>query len=171
MQHSVHPPSSFIRTFTNQLLPSWSDSVKSVLIVLQPSDCDLLEQTPITEQKKQRLRQRFLEWGKSTADRLHQMGYAADLFDPRTGLPILSLAGSLRLDDVAVVQSCLGYPTCDRCGCSVILHPTWGSAVYPSILVSSAPPIKVESLFKQRAGLDLAAPSGSSDRLLTQPQP
>jgi hypothetical protein len=146
MQHSVHPPSAFIRSFTNQLLPSWSHPVESVLILLQPSGCDLLEQTPITEFQKQQLREQFLEWGRKTADQLHEMGFAADLFDPRTGLPVLSTAGSLRLDDVAVVQSCLGYPTCDRCGCSVILHPTWGSAVYPSILVSSAPPRQVESL-------------------------
>ncbi len=148
MQHSVHPPSAFIRSFTNQLLPSWSDSVESVLILLQPSDCDLMQQTRATEQQKQRLRRRFLAWGKSTVNYLQQMGYAADLFDPRTGFPVLSLAGSLRLDDVAVVQSCLGYPTCDRWGCLIILHPTWGSAVYPSILVSSAPPAAVERLLQ-----------------------
>lgn len=71
---------------------------------------------------------------------LRENNYQAVAFDPRTGLPIDSLAGSLRLDDVAVVQSLLGYAI-DRAGeCAVILHPDWGKAVYPSILLSSATP-------------------------------
>ncbi len=78
------------------------------------------------------------------------MGHLAEVFDPRTGSPLFSQPGSLRLDDVAVVRSCLGYATCDRYGCSVILHPVWGSAVYPSTLLSSAEPHLVRGVLQTR---------------------
>jgi hypothetical protein len=84
------------------------------------------------------LRQKFLEFGLAVVESLRQLGHTADLFDPKTGLPVLSQAGSLPLDDVAVVRSTLGYAA-DQIGqCWTIVHPLWGSAVYPSILMSSA---------------------------------
>ncbi|MGI0485251.1 methylmalonic aciduria and homocystinuria type D protein [Pantanalinema rosaneae CENA516] len=140
MHCSTHVPSSYICTHTEDLLPSWKCPVASVLIVLQFSACDLRDHTAATEAEKQKLRQQFLAFGSTVVNRLRQFGYQTELFDPKTGLPTLSPPGTLHLDDVAVVRDCLGYPTQGQCGCSVILHPTWGAAVYPSVLLSSAPP-------------------------------
>lgn len=146
MQYSVHSPSPFICTHTDRLLPTWSRPVSSVLVILQPSSCTLCEKSPRAEQQKQRLRQKFLQFGYQIAHQLQQRGYLVDAFDPRTGFPLLSQPGQLRLDDVAVAHACLGYPTTDSDGCSVILHPAWGSAVYPSILMSSASIEMLESV-------------------------
>ena len=49
-------------------------------------------------------------------------------------------------DDVAVVRASLGYPIALQGDCLISLHPDWGSAVYPSILVSSAPPTVLEAI-------------------------
>ena len=144
MQYSVHDPSPFICTNLDKLLPTWSVPVRSVLIVLQPCTCNLLERTPLAEQQKFELRQKFLQFGYDVAAKLQQLGHLVDVFDPRTGLPLLSQAGPSKLDDVAVVRSCLGYPSSSSHGCSVVVHPTWGSSVYPSTLVSSAPPQTVQ---------------------------
>lgn len=149
MQYSVHPPSPFINTHWHQLLPDWSCPVESILVVLQPCSCDLAAKTPATDDQKQRLRQQFLEFGNQVAHHIRQRGYLVEMFDPRTGLPLFSQPGSLPLDDVAVAQACLGYQTRDRWGCSLILHPTWGSAVYPSTLLSSAPPAIIETILHQ----------------------
>lgn len=138
IQYSVHTPNQFIRTHLAQLLPSWSAPVVSVLVVLQECQFALLDKTLETERHKQELRSRFLTLGSYIADKLHQRGYLADLFDPQTGAPITSQPGPLKLDDVAVVQASLDYPLTDQGGCAVIEHPDWGSAVYPSILISSA---------------------------------
>ncbi len=150
MQWSVHTPSQFICTHRTKLLPAWSLPVSSVLVVLQPSSCNLLEKSPAAEAQKQLLRQQFLQFGGQVAARLQHMGHLAEVFDPCTGSPLFSPPGSLRLDDVAVVRSCLGYSTCDRHGCSVILHPIWGSAVYPSTLLSSAEPHLVRGVLQMR---------------------
>lgn len=140
MQCSVHQPSRYICQHGQRLLPDWSAPVRSVLVVLQHAGCELLERTATSETQKVQLRQQFLAVGAAIAQRLHQLGYCADLFDPRTGYPLQSQPGSLGLDDVAVARACLGYPVIHSHGCSILLHPTWNSAVYPSVLLSSAEP-------------------------------
>jgi hypothetical protein len=138
LQYSIHPPSKFIKTHLDQLLPSWSAPVSSVLIVIQPCELALVDRTAETEIHKFQLRQKFTEFGYKIVTQLQQNGHFADLFDPKTGLPMFSVPGQLRLDDVAVIRSTLGYSVLNRGGCLTIEHPTWGSAVYPSILVTSA---------------------------------
>ena len=138
MQCSVHAPTPFIQKHGHLLLPDWSCSVTSLLIVQQQASCNLLERTHLSEIQKAKLRGQFLEIGGEIANHLHQHGYAADFFDPKTGQPVLSQRGVLWLDDVAVVRACLNYPVQCVQGCSVLLHPEWGTAVYPSILLSSA---------------------------------
>lgn len=146
MQYSVHSAHQFLQTHLEQLLPDWSVPVLSILVVLQMSQYVLLDKTPETELHKQHLRKRFVKFGRMLAGTLYEMGYLAEVFDPQTGLPLLSRPGELKLDDVAVVQACLGYSLTDSGGCSILHHPEWGSAVYPSVLVSSAHPTIIESI-------------------------
>ena len=140
MQCSVHAPNQFIHAHLDRLLPDWTEPALSVLIVLQPCCVSLEHQTPETEQQKHNLRQTFLELGQAVAAKLHQQGYLADVFDPKTGFPTLTQPGNLRLDDVRVAHACLGYALDRSDKCTLILHPKWGKAVYPAVLVSSAHP-------------------------------
>jgi hypothetical protein len=137
---SVHLPNAFICDHWHQLLPDWVVPVLSILIVLQHCPVSLRTKTPETEVHKRRLREQFLQLGQQIVGRLQEMGYHADLFDPRTGQPVFSPPGSLALDDVAVVQDALGYPAIQAGGCWLINHPLWGAAVFPSVIVSSAEP-------------------------------
>jgi len=140
MQYSVHLPTPFIQRHCGQLLPDWSCCVGSVLITIQQPTCNLIERTYATEMQKNLLRETFLQWGGAIATQLRHLGHLAEPFDPKTGRPFFSKPGKLGLDDVAVAHACLDFPTTKVEGCSVILHPEWGSAVYPSILLSSASP-------------------------------
>ena len=146
MQCSVHTPSQFISSHQATLLPGWSRPVAAVLVVLQPCVCELLSQNPITERQKRQLRTQFLAFGSTVAQRLEQLGHLAEVFDPRSGAPSRSQPGALPLDDVAVVKSCLGYPAVVHAECRTIIHPAWGSAVYPSTVLSSAPPAVVQAV-------------------------
>lgn len=149
MQCSVHHPSPFIQTHSARLLPTWDRPVASVMVVLQPTECNLADRTPATEAQKQQLRQRFLQVGRAIARHLHEQGHLADLFDPKTGYPVLSQPGSLTLDDVAVVKACLGYPSSTLKECCLVLHPDWGSAVYPSVFMTSAAPEWIERVIRE----------------------
>ncbi len=140
MQYSVHAPPEFIRTNLGQLLPSWSIPVLSVLVVVQVCQFALFNQTIELEISKKQLREQFIEFGENIVLKLRAMGHLADMFDPRTGQPLTSPPGQLRLSDVKVVHSTLGYCINDTGPCSMVVHPIWGTSVYPSTLVSSAPP-------------------------------
>jgi hypothetical protein len=141
LQYSIHRPSAFIHRHWAELLPDWQEGVASLLVILQPSPVALYEKTVATEQQKRRLRRRSLHLAKALIQQLHQAGYAAETFDPRTGRPCHSRTGSLTLDDVAVVQAVLGYPLVASGDCRVIEHPVWGGGVFPSVVMSTAPPL------------------------------
>lgn len=167
LQYSVHPAPRFIRTHLNRLLPSWSLPVLSVVVVLQLCQFAFLERTVETEIYKNEFRQQFLEFGSQIIAQLGTMGYLADMFDPRTGFPMTSPPGQVRLSDVKVVGATLGY-TIDRSGqCAAIVHPTWGKAVYPSTLVSSAQPDVVAAIVANIAAnsthWNIQPVAGSSD--------
>lgn len=152
MQYSCHLPTPFIARHSRELVPEWSSPVGTVLIIFQRAACDLNQRSPLTEQQKNRLRLTFIDLGLAIATQLRQLGHFAELFDPQTGHPLLSTPGTLELDDVAVIRACLGYPTLQIDGCSLVLHPAWGSAVYPSVILSSAPPDTVLAVMHSVAG-------------------
>ena len=41
--------------------------------------------------------------------------------------------------EVDALVTLLGYPTANAGCCKVVLHPRWGSAVYPASLLTQAP--------------------------------
>lgn len=148
MQCSVHLPTPFLSQHTHQLLPEWACDVASVLVVLQQATCALVTPDHQSETQKNVLREQFLQMGTAIAAKLHTLGCAADFFDPKTGCPFFSRPGTLALDDVAVISACLNYPRIKIQDCTILLHPEWGTAVYPSILLSSAKPALLELVTK-----------------------
>ena len=158
LQYSVHPPTEFIRTHLDQLLPSWSLPVLSVLVILQLCQFVFLERTTDTEIYKSQLRQQFIEFGSPIVSQLRAMEYSADMFDPCTGCPMTSSPGQLRLSDVKVVRAALGYSIDNSGSCTMIVHPAWGRAVYPSTLVSSAQPHVLEEVVASIVAIAHTAP-------------
>jgi Methylmalonic aciduria and homocystinuria type D protein len=148
VQISIHPPSQYICTNREQIFPDWKQQpFLWVVIVLQQSRYQLVKSTPEIEKEKERLRERFMRFGCDLAFSLRDRGYLADLIDPCTGYPLLSHSGVIPHNDTAVVKALLKYPVIKN-KCCVLVHPTWGTAVYPSIFISEAPPIIIESMTK-----------------------
>jgi hypothetical protein len=177
MYYSIHSPNRFIQNHLDCLLPAWFSPVRSVLVVLQRCNCSLLDKTPASDRQKQLLRQQFLAFGDQVVQRLQRDGFLAELFDPCTGLPLHSPAGRFCLDDVAVASACLGYGKLQHNGCRVMVHPVWGSSVYPSTLLSSALPEEMEQIMREvQATPTPLQPvphhlweSGAGDRYATSP--
>ncbi len=147
---SVHPPSPYIAQNLERILPDWKVPNLWVVIVLQQSRYELVETTPQVEQEKERLREKFMRFGFDVAFNLRDHGYLSNLIDPRTGYPLLSRPGEIIHDDTAVVKALLGFPLM-RNKCRVLEHPRWGKAVYPSTLLTSAPPKIIKPVLKNIA--------------------
>jgi hypothetical protein len=147
-QYVICLPNQFICDHTVDLLPDWSQPVGSVILVLQRCSCSLLNNTPEAKKVKNRLRQRFLVFGATVARSMTKLDYLTEIFDPASGAPTRSRSGVLRVDDVALVHSLLSYAVIDHDGCSVLLHPLWNDAVYPSTIITSASPITLTSVIR-----------------------
>ncbi|WP_086690610.1 methylmalonic aciduria and homocystinuria type D protein [Nostoc sp. T09] len=153
IQISIHSPSQYICANCERILPDWKQqSFLWVVIVLQQSRYQLHESTAVIESEKERLREKFMRFGCDLAFNLRDRNYLTDLIDPRTGYPLLSHPGSVPHDDTAVVKALLHYPVIKN-KCRVLVHPNWGAAVYPSIMISEAPPIMIEWVIKSIAPL------------------
>lgn len=140
VQISIHSPSQYICANCERIIPDWTQqSFLWVVVVLQQSRYQLLESTAKIELEKERLREKFMRFGCDLAFNLRDRGYLTDLIDPRTGYPLLSHPGAVPHDDTAVAKALLNYPVIKN-ECSVLVHPQWGTAVYPSTLISEAPP-------------------------------
>ncbi len=164
VQISIHNPSQYICANCEQILPGWQEqSFLWVIVVLQQSRYPLLERTAQVEAEKERLREKFMRFGCDLAFNLRDRGFLTDLIDPRTGYPLLSHPGEVPHDDTAVVKALLDYPVIKN-RCCVLVHPDWGTAVYPSILISEAPPEIITSVTKgiapMHGWMELVSPSG-----------
>lgn len=153
IQISIHSPTQYICANRERVLPDWQNQHSLwVAVILQRSRYSLSKCTPETETEKQGLRQSFMRFGFDVAFNLRDRGFFSDLIDPRTGYPLLSRPGMTPHNDTAVVRTLLKYPVyCNQC--RVLVHPMWGMAVYPSILLSAAPPFMFAWVIKNIAPL------------------
>ncbi|MBD2499347.1 methylmalonic aciduria and homocystinuria type D protein [Anabaena azotica] len=153
VQISIHSPSQYICANCERILPDWQEEpLFWVVIVLQQSQYPLVITTAEIEREKEHLREKFMRFGCDLAFNLRDRGYLADLIDPRTGYPLLSRPGEIPHNDTAVVKALLNYPVLKN-KCCVLVHPTWGTAVYPSIFICAAPPMIVEWEIKNIASM------------------
>lgn len=144
----VASPHQFALEHQQQFLPGWSTPLSYLILVLQQSSISLKESTIEVAAEKERLRAEFIRFGCNLIFTLQDRGYNSDLFDPRTGYPLLAPQG-MTWDDNAAVKALLNYPVVNYQQCSLISHPIWEHHVYPSTIATTAPQVLVESGLKQ----------------------
>lgn len=81
----------------------------------------------------------FVAFAKCVCDRLIDQGFWADYIDPCSGLPMIHKEGSNVYGEVQGLVTLLGYQTQNAGCCTIILHPVWGSSVYPASFFTKAP--------------------------------
>ena len=140
----VISPHEFLIKHQPQLLPDWKTKVSYLILVLQQSSLSLKRSTPQVALEKNRLRAEFMRMGCTLIFALQDLGYESDLFDPRTGYPLIAELG-MAFDDNAAVKTLLNYPVVAHEQCSLITHPVWGHNVYPGTIVTAANLEQIES--------------------------
>ncbi|MDJ1183869.1 methylmalonic aciduria and homocystinuria type D protein [Roseofilum casamattae] len=141
MEISIHPPHDYLQQNLSELMPSCPTENVWTIIVLQQANLPLTEDLPGVPEEKDRLRDKFIGFVEAIGDRLQHLSDGqnpfTDGFDPRTGTPLHSTPGSLTHSDVTAVRTALGYDLIPG-ECAAISHPRWGTAVYPSVILSTA---------------------------------
>jgi Methylmalonic aciduria and homocystinuria type D protein len=131
-------PGQFVREHQRQLLPTWKEPIATTLIMLQKARFSLTEEKQAIELEKEGLREQFLRWAFPLICQLRDRHFVTDLIDPRSGNPLLSSSGEICHDDVAAIAEILGWEIAVAGHCRAIVHPQWGTAVYPGIILSTA---------------------------------
>ena len=119
-----------------------------VLPTMQHAHEDLVRVGEQIEQEKDRCLETFMTFARELCARLVDRGYFADYVDPCSGLVMLTRGANKVFSEVDCAQQLLGYSV-QNCGCcKVLLHPKWGSAVYPASVFTNAPVDEVKSLLR-----------------------
>lgn len=105
----------------------------------QRANVELVHMGERVENEKDRLLENFMAFAKEVCNYLEARGHWADYIDPCSGLPMIHRDTSAVYGEVEALCTLLGYRTQNAGCCKVLLHPRWGSAVYPASLFVKAP--------------------------------
>lgn len=110
-----------------------------VIPTCQHASIDLVNVGDAVEAEKDALLERFFVFARHATEALAAQGHWADYIDPCSGLPMVHKESCGVYGEVDALVSLLGYATSNAGCCKVVLHPRWGSAVYPASIVTKAP--------------------------------
>jgi hypothetical protein len=109
------------------------------LPTVQKARHDLVKIGDEIEEEKDRLLETFMDFAKKFCALIKDKGYWADYIDPCSGLPMLTPNCNKVYSEVDGMEVMLKYKTMNCGCCKVLLHPKWGSGVYPASMFTTAP--------------------------------
>lgn len=138
--HACRCPRLMYRELTH-VFPGLKSPFESIITIPtnQHSAMDLVKIGNKVELEKDRCLEVFMEFGKQLCTALRNQGFWADYIDPCSGLPMLTPNTTKIYSEVESMQTLLHYRTMNAGMCKVLLHPKWGSAVYPATAFTDAP--------------------------------
>mmetsp|Transcript_19163 Transcript_19163/g.24864 ORF Transcript_19163/g.24864 Transcript_19163/m.24864 type:complete len:172 (-) Transcript_19163:1008-1523(-) len=128
---------------------SLNDQIQ-VIATCQKSAMELVIWGDDVAKEKDRLLEIFVAFANELCQELISMGYWADYIDPCSGLPSLNKEGNCVYDEVAGMQALLKYNVSQAGPCKVLLHPRWGSSVYPATCFTTAPPDIIQQVLSSK---------------------
>ena len=134
---SIHTlPKPLYREFRH-IFPSIEadDTVQLYAIATnQKAKHDLVAIGDHIEAEKDRLLNVYLSFAHDFCQKMQQQGYWADYIDPCSGLPMLSRDCNKVYSEVDSMQVLLNYRAYNAGFCKILVHPKWGSSVYPATM-------------------------------------
>jgi hypothetical protein len=106
---------------------------------MQHSREDLVKIGENIETEKDRLLENFMEFAKILCQLIISKGHFADYIDPCSGLAMITREANKVYSEVDGAQQLLGYGVHNAGCCKILLHPKWGSSVYPASIFTTAP--------------------------------
>ncbi|GAQ88723.1 hypothetical protein KFL_004540080 [Klebsormidium nitens] len=139
MEYSVHTCPRQYKSDLEAIFPGVRVMDLLIIPTCQNSEVDLVRTGEVIEEEKDRLLEIFVDFAKQVCELLISQGHWADYLDPASGLPMIHKDTNTVYSEVDALSTLLHY-TCQNAGCcKVILHPKWGSSVYPATLFAKAP--------------------------------
>lgn len=122
----------------------------TAIVTCQRSDLDLVKYGDDVDEEKDRLLEIFMDFAKEVCNDLVSQGHWADYIDPCSGLAMFDPNPNRAYSEVDGVQTLLKYKVMNAGCCKVLLHPQWGSSIYPASMFTTAPDNIVLSVLKAK---------------------
>ncbi|KAF9951861.1 hypothetical protein BGZ72_006713 [Mortierella alpina] len=139
LEYSVHVSPKRMTKELTTVFPNRDLSNLLVVPTIQKCNNNMVAwDAEIAKEKDDRLDD-FVRWATALHDRLERQGFWSDMTDPASGFPSFSERGRDVYPDVEGCQLLLKYDFQNAGCCKVLLHPTWGSKIYPATFFTTAP--------------------------------
>lgn len=158
IQLSLHEPSWRFKQELDRVFPSRGADIL-VVPTFQKCRSDMVGiGAEIEHEKDERLLKFVAVASKLEKDLVHK--HWVDHCDPASGYPAISERGPSPYPDVQGAQALLKYQTSNTGCCAVLLHPQWGSNLYPAtIFIERA----AEQAFKDWIAVQVADANAGKD--------
>lgn len=87
---------------------------------------------------------------RPACEQLREGGYWADYIDPASGLPVLTKSNTV-YSEVDGFQLLRHFRVMNAGSCKVLVHPEWGTQLFPASMFSSAPPAEIARVLTEAA--------------------
>mmetsp|Transcript_43358 Transcript_43358/g.70353 ORF Transcript_43358/g.70353 Transcript_43358/m.70353 type:complete len:199 (+) Transcript_43358:16-612(+) len=155
LEYSVHKaPLSLRKEIQKTFLGATIGDGLLVVPVFQKTSVELVAWGDVQRVEKDRCLEVFMKWGRKVCERIRSRDCWADISDPCSGLPVFGKNSNYVYSDVDASELLLSYRTIDVGGCRVLSHPSWGTAVYPTTLFTTAPLDELLSALEYAEGAD-----------------
>jgi len=139
LEFSVHVCPAKYSTEVSSVVPSADLSKLLIVPTCQRAVMDLVQTGEDVDVEKDRLLERFMAWSETVCKILSDQGHWSDFIDPCSGLAMIHKQSQQVYSEVEALSVLKGYKTANAGCCKVLLHPQWGSAVYPATMFTCAP--------------------------------
>lgn len=142
LEYSVHIAPKSLKRDVAPVFPAQLIKTSTPLLIIpifQRAAVPLLEFGDVQATEKDRLLLRFFAWHDAFSAALAIVAPDAwtDATDPASGVARHGPHASCYSDVNGIIRV-MSYPTQDAGGCHIVRHPTWGYAVYPATVFTTA---------------------------------
>ena len=109
---------------------------------------DLVQTGENVDVEKDFCLERFIDFAKRVTDELRAKGYWCDYIDPCSGLSMINRDSQHIYGEVDALVTLLNYECTNVGCCKIVMHPKWGSSVYPASLFAIAPEDEVRDALR-----------------------
>jgi hypothetical protein len=99
---------------------------------------DLVNTGEAVAEEKDALLEKFFLFAQRVIESLPSSSFS-DYIDPCSGLAMIHKDSTAVYSEVDALSILRGFKTSNAGCCKVLLHPQWGSSVYPATLMTTAP--------------------------------
>jgi hypothetical protein len=141
-EYSLHLCPRKHRNELRQQFPKLSlEEIEKMIIVptQQKTKVDIIKNGEEVDEEKDYCLERFLDFARIASDYLIKRGFWADYIDPCSGLTMIDRESQQVYGEVDALVTLLNYECTNVGCCKIVLHPRWGSSVYPASIFASAP--------------------------------